>query len=73
MAGQDFASEDRLDEPRFNRALWAGLKGDGVPFPTHRHGRDLRSAGPSCCGGTPPQAGPGRAAVERESARPTAR
>ena len=53
MAGQDFASEDRLDEPRFNRALWAGLKGDQVPFPTHRHGRDLRSTGPSSCGGTP--------------------
>ena len=42
MAGQNFASEDRLDEPRFNRALWAGLKGEQVPFPTHRHGRDLR-------------------------------
>ena len=42
MADQNFASEDRLDEPRFNRALWAGLKGEHVPFPTHRHGRDLR-------------------------------
>jgi DNA-binding beta-propeller fold protein YncE len=42
MAGQDFASEDRLDEPRFNRALWSGLKGEDVPFPLVRHKRDLR-------------------------------
>jgi YVTN family beta-propeller protein len=43
MAGQDFASEDRLDEPRFNRALWAGLQGEDAPFPELRHGRDLRA------------------------------
>lgn len=42
MADQNFRSEDRLDEPRFNRALWAGLKGDDVPYPEVRHGRDLR-------------------------------
>ncbi len=30
MAGQDFASEDRLDTGRFNRALWKGLKGKGA-------------------------------------------
>lgn len=42
MAGQDFASEDRLDEPRFNRALWTGLKGEDVPYPEVRHGEDLR-------------------------------
>jgi DNA-binding beta-propeller fold protein YncE len=41
MAGQSFATEDRLDEPRFNRALWTGLKG-GAAFPEIRHGIDLR-------------------------------
>ncbi len=41
MAGQDFTSEDRLDTPRFNRALWRGLKGD-APYPVRRDGRDLR-------------------------------
>ncbi len=28
MAGQDFRREDRLDTPRFNAALWQGLKPD---------------------------------------------
>lgn len=42
MRGQNFTGEDQLDEPRFNRALWAGLKGEHVPFPIVRHGRDLR-------------------------------
>jgi DNA-binding beta-propeller fold protein YncE len=41
MAEQNFAAEDRLDEPRFNRALWHGLKGEKVAFPDKRHGRDL--------------------------------
>lgn len=40
MRGQDFTTEDNLDEPRFNRALWKGLKGS-VPYPAVRHGRDL--------------------------------
>ena len=40
MRGQDFTVEDKLDEPRFNRSLWAGLKG-AVPYPAVRHGRDL--------------------------------
>ena len=31
MAGQNFEREDDLDTERFNRALWAGLRGDGVP------------------------------------------
>jgi hypothetical protein len=39
MAGQNFAKEDKLDEPRFNRDLWAGLK--GTPYPTTRYGHDL--------------------------------
>ena len=41
MAGQDFKREDNLDTVRFNRALWAGLMGEDVPYPTERHGRDL--------------------------------
>ena len=40
MKGQDFSSEDRLDTPRFNSALWQGL-GAG-PEPGVRDGRDLR-------------------------------
>ena len=39
MRGQDFSEEDKLDEPRFNRALWHGLK--DAPYPTGRNGRDL--------------------------------
>jgi DNA-binding beta-propeller fold protein YncE len=41
MEGQDFKREDHLDTERFNRALWSGLMGDDVPYPTERHGRDL--------------------------------
>ena len=41
MAGQNFASEDRLDTDRFNAALWAGL-GEG-PAPATRSGADLRA------------------------------
>jgi hypothetical protein len=41
MSGQNFAEEDQLDTPRFNRALWTGLKGDATPMPVVRHGRDL--------------------------------
>jgi DNA-binding beta-propeller fold protein YncE len=41
MEGQDFKREDNLDTERFNRALWSGLMGDDVPYPTERHGRDL--------------------------------
>jgi DNA-binding beta-propeller fold protein YncE len=42
MAGQAFEREDTLDTDRFNLALWAGLRGDSVPYPTVRHGKDLR-------------------------------
>ncbi len=42
MEGQNFIAEDRLDEPRFNRALWLGLKGESVPYPEIRHGLNLR-------------------------------
>ena len=41
MAKLDFSVEDKLDEPRFNQALWAGLMGEGVPYPKTRHKRDL--------------------------------
>ncbi len=41
MAGQDFSDEDRLDTPRYNRALWRGLKGDAA-YPARRDGRNLR-------------------------------
>ncbi|HEV2362672.1 MAG TPA: hypothetical protein VGS12_00585 [Caulobacteraceae bacterium] len=40
MAGQDFSSEDRLDTPRYNLALWRGLMGAAAP-PAARDGRDL--------------------------------
>jgi YVTN family beta-propeller protein len=44
MAGQDFSAEDRLDTPRFNAALWRGLKGEAAPPPpTEPSGRDLRA------------------------------
>ncbi len=46
MAGQDFSSEDRLDTPRFNRALWRGIKGD-APYPVRRDGRNLRDGRPA--------------------------
>ena len=40
MTGQNFEREDALDEPRYNRALWKGLKG-ATPYPAVRHGRDM--------------------------------
>ncbi|OLP16398.1 hypothetical protein BST81_21245 [Leptolyngbya sp. 'hensonii'] len=36
-----FGVEDRLDEEKFNRVLWSGVKGDGAPYPTERSGQDL--------------------------------
>src|SRR5712692_3648427 len=41
MAGQNFAREDALDDVLFNRALWEGMKGSHVAYPTVRDGRDL--------------------------------
>ena len=41
MKGLDFSAEDKLDEPRFNRALWIGLMGEDVPYPTIRDNRNL--------------------------------
>jgi hypothetical protein len=40
--GMDFSVEDRVDADRFNRIIWAAMKGDRVPDPTKRDGRDLR-------------------------------
>jgi len=48
MKGQDFSKEDRLDTPRFNSALWAGL-GKG-PEPQVRDAQDLRKDRPSLLG-----------------------
>jgi DNA-binding beta-propeller fold protein YncE len=43
MAGQNFTVEDKLDVEAFNRALWIGLKGEGIAYPSHRSGEDLRN------------------------------
>jgi DNA-binding beta-propeller fold protein YncE len=43
MEGQEFEVEDKLDTSAFNQALWAGLKGEDVPYPVVRDGRDLRA------------------------------
>ena len=37
-----FDVEDKLDSEAFNRVLWAGIKGDDVPYPTARSHADLR-------------------------------
>ena len=40
--GFNFSTEDKLDSEAFNRILWAGIKGDNVPYPTERSRADLR-------------------------------
>lgn len=40
--GFNFEVEDILDSEAFNRVLWAGIKGDNVPYPTVRSRVDLR-------------------------------
>jgi YVTN family beta-propeller protein len=42
MGGQNFEVEDDLETDDFNEALWVGLRGEGVPYPHTRHGKDLR-------------------------------
>jgi YVTN family beta-propeller protein len=42
MGGQNFEVEDDLETDDFNEALWTGLRGEGVPYPHVRHGKDLR-------------------------------
>jgi YVTN family beta-propeller protein len=40
--GFNFKVEDKVDPEAFNRVLWAGIKGEDVPYPTGRSGADLR-------------------------------
>ena len=42
MGGQNFEVEDDLETDDFNEAIWTGLRGEGVPYPHVRHGKDLR-------------------------------
>lgn len=43
MKDFDFEEIDHLGDPEaFNRTLWAGIKGEGVPYPSHRSKADLR-------------------------------
>jgi hypothetical protein len=44
--GMDFSVEDRVDAVRFNRIVWAAMKGDSVPYPTKRD--RARSPARSC-------------------------
>jgi YVTN family beta-propeller protein len=39
-SGMNFAVEDKLDTPKFNRILWTGTMGD-LPYPSQRSGVDL--------------------------------
>ena len=41
LTGQDFSREDSVDANLFNRVLWQGIKGENVPYPVLRDGRDL--------------------------------
>ncbi|MBG1265445.1 hypothetical protein F8S12_02905 [Nostoc sp. WHI] len=41
-----FEVEDKLDTDAFNHVLWAGVKGDRVPYPTDRNNADLRQHRP---------------------------
>jgi hypothetical protein len=42
MSSFDFKHSDHLNSAVFNRALWQGLRGNAVPYPTIRTGRNLR-------------------------------
>jgi len=42
MAAQNFEREDDLATDLFNQALWIGLRGEDVPYPHVRHGKDMR-------------------------------
>jgi len=42
MSAFDFKHSDHLNAAAFNRALWEGLRGDTVPYPAIRTGRNLR-------------------------------
>ncbi|MEH2320190.1 alkaline phosphatase family protein [Nostoc sp.] len=38
----NFIGEDNLDAEEFNEILWAGIKGDHIPYPEERNRKDLR-------------------------------
>ncbi|MBH8566399.1 hypothetical protein I8748_30310 [Nostoc sp. CENA67] len=38
----DFIGEDKLDPEEFNEILWAGIKGDEIPYPENRSRANLR-------------------------------
>jgi len=40
--GFNFEVEDKLDVAKFNQILWAGIKGNNLPYPTARSRTDLR-------------------------------
>jgi len=40
--GMDFSREDKLDPSRYNRLLWEGVMGEGVPYPETRSRANLR-------------------------------
>ncbi len=39
--GFDFEVEDKVDAAEFNRIIWAGIKGNNVPYPTERSRSDF--------------------------------
>jgi DNA-binding beta-propeller fold protein YncE len=43
MRGLDFSRSDHADTALYNRVLWAGLRGEGQPYPVVRSGRNLRA------------------------------
>jgi len=40
--GFNFEVEDKINSAIFNRIVWRGMMGKGVPYPIERDGRDLR-------------------------------
>ncbi|MEH2413834.1 beta-propeller fold lactonase family protein [Nostoc sp.] len=40
--GFNFIGEDNLDAEEFNEILWAGIKGNNIPYPEKRNGKNLR-------------------------------
>ena len=40
--GLNFSNEDKVDAEKFNRLIWAGIKGANFAYPTVRNGKDLR-------------------------------
>ncbi|MEH1870102.1 beta-propeller fold lactonase family protein [Nostoc sp.] len=40
--GFDFIGEDKVDPEEFNEIIWTGIKGNNIPYPEKRDGKDLR-------------------------------